>query len=145
MARKKKRRTTKRRGKGSADGSRAATVAWAAGHLRKQPEISMSELKRLGRSEGHHVYPLIIGLARKKLGWSQPKKKAKRRGRKKAPGRGPGRPSKAASGRRPGRPRANADPSALLGDVVNRMRDLERENERLRKAMDRIADLAGGA
>ena len=65
--------------------SRPDTVKWTAQQMKKNPGASMTDLKKLGSAAGYHVYPLIIGLARKELGWSRPKKKATR---KKAQARG---------------------------------------------------------
>lgn len=131
-ARKKTRRTAKNATKKPA-GSRAETVKWAAKHMKENPDISMTELKKLGNKAGHHIYPLILGLARKELGWARPKKKA---ARKKAVVRGGVR-------RGPGRPRKAADPAEAIQSVIARMRELERETEALRKALARVANIAG--
>ena len=130
-----KRKTTKRKTSRKTPGSRAETVAWAARLMKKKRDISMTELKKLGKKDGHKVYPLILGLARKELGWGRPKKKATRRTT------APARPS----GRRgPGRPRKAVDPTAAIHAVIARMRDLEREADALRKAIGRIADITRG-
>ncbi len=130
MAKKKARRTSKP----ASTGSRADTVAFAAKHMKKNPDISMPELKKLGKKAGHNIYPLIMGLARKELGWARPKPAAKRRTKKAAARRGPGRPRKVAS-----------DPTAAISAVIARMKELERDNAALRKAVSKIADLASTA
>lgn len=130
-ARKKTKRPAKKAAK-KPEGSRAKTVAWAAKHMKKKPDISMSELKKLGKKAGHHIYPLIMGLARKELGWASAKKKT----RKKAAGR-------VGARRGPGRPPKSSDPTAAIQAVIARMRELEREADALRKAMSKIASIAG--
>ncbi len=139
MAKKTARRASKR----ASTGSRAATVAFAAKHMKKKPDIEMSELKKLGKKAGHNIYPLIIGLARRELGWAKPKPAAKRRTKTAASRRGPGRPRKAGARRGPGRPRKTTSPTDAIQAVIERMRELERENAALRNALSRIADLAG--
>ncbi len=144
-ARKAARKTAKKTAS-SGSGERAATVAFAAKHMKKKPDITMSDLQKLAGKK-HNIYPLILGLARKELGWGRPKKKT---AAKRAPGRppktagrrGPGRPRKTTGRRGPGRPRKTSDPADAISAVVNRMRDLERETDSLRKALDKIAGIA---
>ncbi len=112
--------------------SRPDTVKWTAQQMKKNPGASMTDLKKLGSAAGYHVYPLIIGLARKELGWSRPKKKATR---KKAQARGGAR-------RGPGRPRKMDNPATAIQAVITRMNDLEREAATLRAALGKIADIA---
>ncbi len=123
--------------------TRDETVAFAAGHMKKNPEISMNELKKLGRPEGFNIYPLIIGYARKALGLKRatPKsRKAGKRGPGRPPGkRGPGRPPRR---RGHGRPRKAVDMSAGLAGIAAHMRDLEREVTSLRLALGKISQLA---
>jgi hypothetical protein len=74
--------------------------------MKKNPDVTMSELKTLGGRQGIHVYPLIMGLARKELGLGSKRKGASKKATKKtraAGARGPGRPRKAGT-RGPGRP-----------------------------------------
>lgn len=124
-------------------GPRAKTVAWVAKHMRKNPDIPMADLKKLGKKEGHNVYPLIIGLARKELGMSRPKpagrKKATRKkaGRKKA-GR------KAATRRKKASRRSSGSPEDAISAVLTRLRELERENEQLRRVIEKIGALTDG-
>jgi hypothetical protein len=152
-------RKTKRKTKKADPGSRAATVTWAAGHMKANPDITMAELKKLGAAAGHHVYPLILGLALKELGLSgRARRPASRKAAKKTGKRGPGRPPGSRGpgrppgrrgpgrppGRRgPGRPPKQMDPAAAISSVLTRMRDLERERDALRKALGRVQDIVG--
>ena len=142
--------------------SREETVKFAASHMKKNEKITMPELKKLGKAAGHNIYPLILGLARKVLGWKRKTKVAGRgpgrppgkRGPGRPPGkRGPGRPPGSKNkrgpgrppGRRgPGRPRKMAGAAGLTG-IVAHFRDIEREVASLRSALSKIADIAAGA
>jgi hypothetical protein len=42
--------------------------------MKKNPAVTMAELKKLGKPQGINVYPLIIGLARKQLGMTKARK-----------------------------------------------------------------------
>ena len=119
--------------------SRQEIVDFVAKHMKKNPGITMSEAKALGKKKGYNIYPLIMGLARKELGLGRPKKKATRKRRAaKATARATRRPGK----RGPGRPRKVAsDPASALSNVVSHMRDLERENQQLRAALGKMRDL----
>ncbi len=122
-----------------AEGVREQAVAFAAEHLKKNPEITMGELKKLAGPKKINIYPLIIGYAKSRLGMG--KKKARGGRRKKAGRRAVGRPP----GRRgPGRPPKSVDPTAALHGIVAHMRDLEREVGALRSALAKIGDLAAG-
>ena len=115
-----------------ATGMRASAVAFAKQHIKKNPDITMSELKKLAGKK-HNIYPLIIGLAKNELGMGRPK-------RKKAPVR------RGKVGRRgPGRPPKSADPAAALENVVAHMRELEKEVASLRAALAKIGDIADRA
>lgn len=135
----------------AATGVKEQSVAFAAKHLKKNPDMSMSELKALGSKEGINIYPLIIGLANKSLGRSKPKRGKSGRGPGRPPGkRGPGRPpGKRGPGRPPGRrgpgrPPKSADPASALQGIVAHMRELEREVASLRGALAKISDIAAG-
>ena len=58
-------------------GIRAKAVTFAKQHIKKNPEITMTELKKLAGKK-HNIYPLIIGLAKNELGMGRPKRKASR-------------------------------------------------------------------
>ncbi len=132
--------------------NRDETVAFAAGHMKKNPEIEMSELKNLGKPLGYNIYPLIIGYARKALGLKRATPKPRKAGKrgpgrppgKRGPGRPPGRrgPGRPPGHRGPGRPRKAMDMSAGLAGIAAHMRDLEREVTTLRAALAKIGDLA---
>lgn len=125
-----------------ASGMRAEAVAFAAKHLKKNPDMEMSELKALGNKEKINIYPLIIGLAKSALGITKKKPSASKR-------RGPGRPPSSGTGKkrgRPakarGRPAANSSGSGMLADVVTHMREMERELADLRAALAKIGEIA---
>jgi hypothetical protein len=129
-----------------ASSDRAAAVAFVAKLLREDAEISFSEMKKRAKPEGHHLYPLIVGLARKENGM-QPSAKAKAA---KKPGRKPGRPAASASAaaplaaapvkRGPGRPRKVA--LAPAGDASAAIAALESQFALMREALRAIADVA---
>ena len=129
-AARKRTRSTAKKTTRKATHSRPDTVKWAAQQMNKNPSASMTDLKKLGNAAGYHVYPLIIGLARKELGWSRPKKKAQARG---------------GARRGPGRPRKMDNPATAIQAVITRMNDLEREATALRAALGKIADIASRA
>ena len=104
-------------------GMRAKAVAFAKQHIKKNPDITMSELKKLAGKK-HNIYPLIIGLAKNELGMGRPKRK------------------KAGSSRRAYRARGG-DPAAAISNVLDHMRELEREVASLRAALAKISDIAG--
>ncbi|MAG56599.1 MAG: hypothetical protein CMJ83_09945 [Planctomycetes bacterium] len=113
-------------------------MKFAAAHIKKNPAITMTELKKLAKKKKINIYPLIIGLAKNTLGMGRPKRKTAKKAT--AARRGPGRPA----GRRgPGRPRKVADPAEAISNVLAHVRDLEREVVSLRAAMVKISDLAG--
>jgi hypothetical protein len=123
---------------------RATIVAFVAKLLKSNPDMSFSEMKKASKEAGHHIYPLIVGLARKELGWVRNRTAAP------APGgvkRGPGRPPKNAVAvpgapmkRGPGRP-PKARPS-ISGDAAGALAAVEREFAAMREALRAIADVA---
>mgnify|MGYP006381928167 FL=1 len=119
-----------------AAGMRETAVSWVAERMKKNPEISMTELAKLGKKDRIHVYPLIIGLARKKLGMG-PKRKAARKPRAAfALKRGPGRPRKSA---------VSGDAAAAITSMLTHMRELEREVVALRGALAKIGQIAAAS
>lgn len=115
-------------------GERQKVVDFVAAQMKKKPDITMTELKKLAGPKGLNVYPLIIGLARKKLGIKSTKKKAskKRAGKKRAT-------------RRRGVATIDGDLSSQLSGILDRMRALEEENDHLRDTLARIGQLASDA
>ena len=103
-------------------GIRAKAVAFARQHIKKNPDITMSELKKLAGKK-HNIYPLIIGLAKNELGMGKPKRK------------------KAASSKRVSRGRGG-DPASAISNVLDHMRELEREVASLRAALAKISTIA---
>jgi hypothetical protein len=110
-------------------GIREQAVSFVVDHLKKKPNITMSELRTLAKPKKINIYPLIIGYAKKQLGLgpARPRK------------RGPGRPPKAKRGR-PAR-RMN-DPTSAMQGVISHVRELERQSAALRALLSKIAELA---
>ena len=131
--------------------SRADTVAFVARIMRKNPDVSMTELKKLGEPKGYNIYPLIIGLARRELGMkrSAPARKAGRKARRKKTATRKAAATKTApilrKRRGPGRPRKQTSAIDALEGVVSRVRELEQEVQDLRAALARIAEVAVNA
>jgi hypothetical protein len=111
--------------------------------------MPMKELQELGRNEGINVYPLIMGLAKKKLGMSNPKRVAPRRDASRRPvGRPVGslgsnakRLKAVASNRSTSASKGATDPLSMFSNFINQMKQLEQENQDLRHRMDQIAAL----
>lgn len=124
---------------------RAETAAFVTRELRKNPDISIAELKTIGKTKGFNIYNLIVGQTRRELGLRPLKGGRPRgvRGSSRAPENGG---SGGLQGRRsPGRPRKQTDAAAGLTELASHMRDLENEIVSLRAALVKIADIAEGA
>lgn len=52
---------------------RTEVVDFVAGLLKKNPTMSYPDLVKISKKSGYHVYPLIVGLARKSLGQVSPR------------------------------------------------------------------------
>jgi hypothetical protein len=111
--------------------SRAETVDYVVGILRKNAETAYDAVVKQAKAAGHHVYPLIMGLAKNKLGLGR-----KKRGPGRPRGRGPGRP--AAAGRRPGRPAGRG----FTGELVRAIDRLQNDAASMRAALRDIGRLA---
>src|SRR5262245_24625118 len=86
--------------------TRAQTVEYVAKLLKDKTDMVYSEVVKVAKAAGYHVYPLIMGLAKNKLGL----------GRKK---RGPGRPRGRRTGRPVGRPPGRpASGRGFTGELV---------------------------
>jgi hypothetical protein len=112
-------------------GVKEEAVDFVAGYLRSDPDMPMRELQELGAIKGINVYPLIMGLAKKKLGMGRPKRISVR---------------KSSAARRVSRePSASVsnskDPSSLVNNFVAHMKRLEQENQTLRATLQRIAEM----
>lgn len=123
-------------------------VDFAAKHMKKNPDITMSELKKLGASEGHNIYPLILGLARKQLGWGRGVG-TKKATKKKRVGRPRGSTNAAPVTRKKGRRKQSsvaamggADATAALSGIVAHVEELEGQVRAMREALAQIADIA---
>ena len=119
-----------------ATGTLEESAKFAAKLIKENPDISMAELKKAAKPHGIRIYPLAIGKAKVSLGMGRKKAAAKR---------GPGRPKGAKTRKRgPGRPRKATTPAAALSQIASQMRELERENAALRKALAKVADAVSG-
>lgn len=111
--------------------SRAATVEYVASLLKNKAEMTYSEVLKAARSAGHLVYPIIMRLAKKKLGLGKQKRRPAKGDRK------PGRPAGTPRGGRPvggGRD--------LTSDLVRAIDRLQRETDAMRGALRQIGKLA---
>jgi hypothetical protein len=110
--------------------TRAETVDYVAKILKSNAKTPYADVVKEGRKAGHHVYPLIMGLAKTKLGIGG-KRRAKR-GRK---GRKPGRPPAA------GRP-ARGAARGITSDLVRSIERMHTDAAAMRAALRDIARLA---
>ena len=132
--------------------------------LKKNKKASYADIKAAANKKGLTVWPIMYGRAKLLLGMVKPgKKKSAKKSAKRGPGRpkgsknkqGPGRPKGSKNKRRVGRPRKAAarrgrprkvaSATAALQGLVAGMKATERENERLRGVLERIAGLIGRA
>jgi hypothetical protein len=108
-------------------GVKEEAVNFVAGYLKNDPDMPMRELQELGDKQGINVYPLIMGLAKKKLGMGRPKSSVR----------------KPSADRRVFTVSASKsnDPSSLVNNFVAHMKRLGMENQALRATLQRIAEL----
>ena len=109
--------------------SRSDTVGYVAKLLKAKPDMAYADVVKEGKKAGYHVYPLIMGLAKNKLGLGRKTK------------RGPGRPR----GRRPGRPagRPSSNGRVLTGELVRALSRMQSDSQAMHAALRDIAKLAG--
>jgi hypothetical protein len=100
--------------------------------LKDKADLAYGEIVKTAKSAGHHVYPLIMGLAKNRLGLGR-----KKRGPGRPRGRGPGRP--AGTGARRGRPPTSG---GLTGDFVRAIGRLQDDAAAMRQALRAIAKVA---
>jgi hypothetical protein len=113
--------------------SRAETVEYVAKLLKDKAEMAYADVVKTAKAAGHHVYPLIMGLAKNKLGL----------GRKKKPGRPAGRKTRPV-GRPAGRPRGRPPGGGgITGDLVRGIARMQGDVQAMRSALRDIARLAG--
>jgi hypothetical protein len=89
-----------------------------------------AELQELGARQGINVYPLIMGLAKKKLGMGRPKSSVRKPSAARRVSREPGASVS-----------SSKDPSQFLNNFVAHMKRLEQDNEALRSTLKQIANL----
>ena len=134
------------------DSKMIAAVAFAAKNLKKNPEMTLPQMKELGAAEGVSIYPVIMAKAREELGIVA--KRGRRRGSASAPkakakAASSGRKRSGGSKRKGARAKAAVpaaaakDPFAAVQRLADHMGALEKEVAVLRDAMARIAKLAG--
>jgi hypothetical protein len=80
--------------------------------------------------QGINVYPLIMGLAKEKLGMGRPKSSVRKPSAARRVSREPS-PSVSSS----------KDPSSLVSNFIHHMKRLDQENESLRSTLNQIANL----
>jgi hypothetical protein len=116
--------------------TRADTVDYVAKIIKAKPDSEYGDVVKAGKAAGYHVYPLIMGLAKNKLGMGHAKAK-----------RGPGRPR----GRRPGRPvgstlarrgRPPMNGRGLTADLVRGVARMQADVADMRDALRQIAKLS---
>jgi hypothetical protein len=113
--------------------SRAETVEYVAKLLKEKAEMAYADVVKTAKSAGHHVYPLIVGLAKNKLGLGRKKKAGKTGARR---GRPPGRPA----GRPRGRPPGSGN---ITGELVRGITRMQDDVAAMRSALREIAKAAG--
>jgi hypothetical protein len=114
--------------------SRAETVEYVAKLLKDKADMAYSEVVKAAKSAGHHVYPLIVGLAKNKLGLGRPKKPGRPAGKR---GRPPGRPAGRPRGRPPG------GGGGFTGELVRSITRMQNDVAAMRSALRDIAKTAG--
>jgi hypothetical protein len=112
--------------------SRADTVDHVVEILKKDANAAYGAVVKQAKAAGHHVYPLIMGLAKNKLGLGK-----KTRGPGRPRGRGPGRPPGS------GRPARSATNGRMLtGEVVRAIERMQNDSAAMRAALKEIAKAA---
>jgi hypothetical protein len=114
--------------------SRTDTVEYVAKLIKMKPDTEYGDVVKSGKRDGYHVYPLIMGLAKNKLGMGR-----KRRGPGRPRGRRPGRPAGSTVARR-GRPPMNG--RGLTADLVRGVARMQSDVANMRDALRQIAKLA---
>ncbi|MDP6929791.1 MAG: hypothetical protein QF412_08835 [Planctomycetota bacterium] len=107
--------------------------------LKKNKKVAYATIKAAADKMGLTVYPIMYGRAQRQLGLVKASKKKKATAR-----RGPGRPRKI--GRRgPGRPRKASSPLDAINVMLSEMKQVERDRDRYRGTLERIARLIDDA
>lgn len=116
-----------------ADHPRTAVVDFVAKLIKSKPELTYVDVVKEGRAKGFNVYPLIMGLAKKQLGMSAP-----RRGHPRTAAVG----LRVSAGKVKRAPRRTGSPS-LVGDLTQAVGKLAAEADGMRSTLKQIAQLAG--
>lgn len=103
--------------------------------LKKNKNASYADIQAAAQKKGHKIYPIMFGRAKALLGLVKvaPRGSGGRKKKAAKTGRGPGRPPG-----RPGRPRSAASLGDSIDAIIGSMRDMERERERYRAALEKI-------
>ncbi|HMS15760.1 MAG TPA: hypothetical protein PKA37_02895 [Planctomycetota bacterium] len=128
-------------------GVKEEAVNFVLGYLSKNPDMPMRELQDLGEKKGINVYPLIMGLAKKKLGIGRAKRgsagrrpvgrpRGTKSGATAAARRAPAAKSTAAAAKPA--TSASKDPANMLSNFLSHMKSLEHENQVLREKLAKI-------
>lgn len=115
-------------------------LAFVKAYLTKKKEASFAEVRDAGKAVGHLIHPIVYGRTQLLLGHV---KAGKKKAAKKAPTKKPAaKASRAAPARRgPGRPRKVAAEFSGLDGIVAHVREIERERDQLRAAIEKMRAL----
>ncbi len=108
---------------------------YVVSRLKRNPGASYADIRAGAEAKGLQIYPIVFGRAQALLGIvkSAPRGQGKqRRAKRRAMGqvkRGPGRPPKRA---------ASGD---SLGQLIDGLKDAQRDHTRLRAALERVRDI----
>jgi hypothetical protein len=110
-----------------ATGTLEESVQFAAKLIKKNPDISMTELKKAAKPKGIRIYPLAIGKAKVSLGMgkkraSRKKTKRKTTRKKTAARRGPGRPKGSKTRSRGSARLRRSTPSSFRQEAADKLR-----------------------
>ncbi len=114
---------------------RSVVVEFVAKLIRSDAQMPYSAIVSTAKKQGYHVYPLIMGLAKKKLGMGRKKPAAAR-----APGAPIAESGSKSARRGPGRPPR----SAASGDLVATLQAIQEQLTSMRAALQQIAEIAAG-
>jgi hypothetical protein len=115
----------------SMSGIKEEAVNFVVGYLKQDPDMPMRELQELAAQQGINVYPLIMGLAKNKIGLGRPKSPRIRKtlaARRVPPARNKSVPNL-------------DDTTSLLNNFISHMKRLEQENQSRRSTLQRIGEM----
>ena len=131
----------KKKNKKTAKKKPSTAFAFLQAYLKKNPKASYQEVKAAAAKKRLQIAPVLYGRVQAVLGIVKMAKygegKAKKR---KAAGRGPGRPKGSGVRRGPGRPRKKVAAS-ISKDLVAEIRGIQEERDQAVEALARIRDI----